>query len=54
MAKYKITLTVEENNPEEYIEGICQIEELRDDLEVVVSNYNCMRQIGDIEIQKIK
>lgn len=53
MAKYKITLTVEENNPEEYIEGICQIEELRDDLEVVVSNYNCMRQIGDIEIEEI-
>lgn len=53
MAKYKITLTVEENDPEEYLEGIRQIEELRDDFEVVVSNYNCMRQIGDIEIEKI-
>ena len=52
MAKYKITLTVEENNPEEYIEGVSQIKELRNDIETVVSNYNCMRQIGAVKIQK--
>lgn len=53
MAKYKITLTVEENNPEEYLEGIRQIEEVRDYFEAVVSNYNCMRQIGDTEIERL-
>lgn len=53
MAKYKITLTVEENDPDEYIDGVRQIEELRDDFEVVVSNYNCMRQISDIGIERI-
>lgn len=53
MAKYKISLTVEENDPERYIERVSQIEELRNDIETVVSNYNCMHQIGAAKIQEM-
>lgn len=47
MAKYKIELTVESDN--DYSDGN-QIEELRDDIEMVVADYNCFCQLGEVKI----
>lgn len=47
MAKYKIELTVESDN--DYSDGN-QIEELRDDIEMVVADYNCFCRLGEVKI----
>ena len=47
MAKYKIELTVESDNDNS--DGN-QIEELRDDIEMVVAGYNCFCRLGEVKI----
>lgn len=51
MARYEITLVVESDN--NYSDGE-QIEELRDDITMVVANYNCFCQIGNTEVRELK
>ena len=50
MARYGITVIVESDN--DYSEGN-QIEELRDDLSMLITDYNCFIQIGDIKIEEL-
>lgn len=50
MAKYKIELTVESDN--DYSDGD-QIEELRDDIEMVVADYNCFCRIGEAKVREL-
>lgn len=47
MAKYEITLVVESDD--DYSDGD-QIEELRNELTSVVTDYNCFCQIGNTKI----
>lgn len=47
MAKYEITLTVETDD--DYSDGE-QIEALRDEITMLVADYNCFCQIGDVKV----
>ena len=50
MKKYKITAVVESDD--EYSDGN-QIEELKDDISMLIADYNCFCEIGDIKIEKL-
>ena len=50
MAKYGITVIVESDN--DYTDGD-QIEELRGDLSMMIADYNCFVQIGNIKIEEL-
>lgn len=50
MARYGITVNVESDN--DYSDGD-QIEKLRDDLSMLIADYNCFMQIGDVKIEEL-
>ena len=50
MAKYKITAVVESDD--DYSDGE-QLEELRDEISMVIADYNCFCGIGDVRIEEI-
>lgn len=50
MARYGITVTVESDN--DYSDGD-QIERLRDDLSMMIADYNCFVQISDVKIEEL-
>ena len=48
--KYEISLIIESDD--DYSDGE-QIEELRNDIEMTVADYNCFCQIGNIKVSEI-
>lgn len=50
MAKYKITAIVESDD--EYSDGD-QIEALRDDISMLIADYNCFCEIGNVKIEEL-
>lgn len=50
MARYGITVNVESDN--DYSDGD-QIEKLRDDLCMLIADYNCFVRIGDVKIEEL-
>ena len=51
MAKYELILKIE--TMDDYRDGD-QIEALRDEIEMVVADYDCFSQIGSVKIRKIE
>lgn len=50
MTKYKITAVVESDD--EYSDGN-QIEELKDDISMLIADYNCFCEIGSVKIEEL-
>ena len=50
MGSCRITVIVESDN--DYSDGN-QIEELRDDLSMLIADYNCFLQIGDVKVEEL-
>lgn len=51
MAKYELILKIE--TMDDYSDGN-QLENLRDEVEMVVADYDCFSQIGSIKIREIE
>ena len=51
MAKYEVIVKIE--TMDDYSDGD-QLEALRDDVEMVVADYDCFSQIGSVKIREIE
>lgn len=49
--KYKVSLTIESDD--DYSDGE-QIEDLKNDIEMVVADYSCFCQIGNVKVVEIE